>query len=323
VFDTRAYGGQAGASARIENYLGFPAGISGQALAGRAYVQAQKFGTDMAIPIEVTRLDCTGSPLGLHLNDGRKLKAKTAVVATGARYRRPAVPRLEEFEGRGVWYWASPIEARMCRQEEIVIVGGGNSAGQAAVFLASYAMKVIMLVRGKSLHESMSRYLADRIEATSNIEVLTQTEIVALSGSQRSILERVRWRHNPTGQETEKPIRNLFLFIGADPATEWLGDCGVVLDDKSFVLTGMQATDGGRPVRGSARDPTSLETNQLGVFAVGDVRSGSVKRVGAAIGEGAAVVPQLHAFLTDTVQIPPGYAPQSISSPLKSSAARP
>jgi thioredoxin reductase (NADPH) len=316
VFDTRAYGGQAGASARIENYLGFPAGISGQALAGRAYVQAQKFGTDMAIPIEVTRLDCTGSPLGLHLNDGRKLKAKTAVVATGARYRRPAVPRLEEFEGRGVWYWASPIEARMCRQEEIVIVGGGNSAGQAAVFLASYAMKVIMLVRGKSLHESMSRYLADRIEATSNIEVLTQTEIVALSGSQRSILERVRWRHNPTGQETEKPIRNLFLFIGADPATEWLGDCGVVLDDKSFVLTGMQATDGGRPVRGSARDPTSLETNQLGVFAVGDVRSGSVKRVGAAIGEGAAVVPQLHAFLTDTVQIPPGYAPQSISSPL-------
>jgi thioredoxin reductase (NADPH) len=309
VFDTRAYGGQAGASARIENYLGFPAGISGQALAGRAYVQAQKFGTDMAIPIEVTRLDCTGSPLGLHLNDGRKLKAKTAVVATGARYRRPAVPRLEEFEGRGVWYWASPIEARMCRQEEIVIVGGGNSAGQAAVFLASYAMKVIMLVRGKSLHESMSRYLADRIEATSNIEVLTQTEIVALSGSQRSILERVRWRHNPTGQETEKPIRNLFLFIGADPATEWLGDCGVVLDDKSFVLTGMQATDGGRPVRGSARDPTSLETNQLGVFAVGDVRSGSVKRVGAAIGEGAAVVPQLHAFLTDTVQIPPGYAP--------------
>jgi thioredoxin reductase (NADPH) len=309
VFDTRAYGGQAGASARIENYLGFPAGISGQALAGRAYVQAQKFGTEMAIPIEVTRLDCTGSPLGLHLNDGRKLKAKTAVVATGARYRRPAVPRLEEFEGRGVWYWASPIEARMCRQEEIVIVGGGNSAGQAAVFLASYAMKVIMLVRGKSLHESMSRYLADRIEATSNIEVLTQIEIVALSGSQSSILERVRWRHNPTGQETEKPIRNLFLFIGADPATEWLGDCGVVLDDKSFVLTGMQATDGGRPVRGSARDPTSLETNQLGVFAVGDVRSGSVKRVGAAIGEGAAVVPQLHAFLTDTVQIPPGYAP--------------
>ncbi|MEA2980994.1 MAG: thioredoxin reductase [Alphaproteobacteria bacterium] len=309
VFDARAYGGQAGASARIENYLGFPAGISGQALAGRAYVQAQKFGTDMAIPIEVTRLDCTGSPLGLDLNDGRKLKAKTVVVATGARYRRPAVPRLEEFEGRGVWYWASPIEARMCRQEEVVIVGGGNSAGQAAVFLASYAEKVIMLVRGKSLHESMSRYLVDRIEATPNIEVLTQTEIVALSGSQGSILERVRWRHNPTGQETEKSIRNLFVFIGADPATEWLKDCGVALDDKGFVLTGMQADAGGRPVLGLARDPMSLETNQLGVFAVGDVRSGSVKRVGAAIGEGAAVVPQLHAFLTDTVQLLPEYAP--------------
>jgi thioredoxin reductase (NADPH) len=309
VFDARAYGGQAGASARIENYLGFPAGISGQALAGRAYVQAQKFGTDMAIPIEVTRLDCTGSPLGLDLNDGRKLKAKTVVVATGARYRRPAVPRLEEFEGRGVWYWASPIEARMCRQEEVVIVGGGNSAGQAAVFLASYAEKVIMLVRGKSLHESMSRYLVDRIEATPNIEVLTQTEIVALSGSQGSILERVRWRHNPTGQETEKSIRNLFVFIGADPATEWLKDCGVALDDKGFVLTGMQAVAGGRPVLGLARDPMSLETNQLGVFAVGDVRSGSVKRVGAAIGEGAAVVPQLHAFLTDTVQLLPEYAP--------------
>ena len=310
VFDCRAYGGQAGASARIENYLGFPAGISGQALAGRAYVQAQKFGADMAIPIEVTRLDCTETPLGIGLNDGRRLRAKTAVVATGARYRRPAVPRLEEFEGRGVWYWASPIEARMCRHEEVVLVGGGNSAGQAAVFLAGYAKKVIMLLRGKSLHENMSRYLADRIEATSNIKVLTQTEIVALSGSQGSILERVRWRHNSTGQEIEKPIRNLFLFIGADPATDWLRDCGFILDDKGFVLTGAQATTDGRTVQDLARDPMSLETSQPGVFAVGDVRSGSVKRVGAAIGEGAAVVPQLHAFLSDTVQLLPAFVPQ-------------
>jgi len=313
VFDIRAYGGQAGASARIENYLGFPAGISGQALAGRAYVQAQKFGADMAIPIEVTRLDCTGAPLGLDLNDGRKLKAKTAVVATGARYRRPAVPRLEEFEGRGVWYWASPIEARMCRNEEVVLVGGGNSAGQAAVFLAGYARKVIVLLRGKSLHENMSRYLADRIEATSNIEVVTQTEIVALSGPPGSFLERVRWRHNPTGQEVEKPIRNLFLFIGAIPATDWLRDCGFILDDKGFVLTGMPAIADGRSVPSVARDPMSLETTQLGVFAIGDVRSGSVKRVGAAIGEGAAVVPQLHAFLTDTVQPLPDHAPQQTS----------
>lgn len=313
VFDARAYGGQAGASARIENYLGFPTGISGQALAGRAYVQAQKFGTDMAIPVEVTRLDCAGSPLGLELNDGRKLKAKTVVVATGARYRRPAISGLEVFEGRGVWYWASPIEARMCRQEEVVIVGGGNSAGQAAVFLASCAKKVIMLVRGKNLRENMSRYLADRIEAASNIEALTQTEIVALSGSQGSILERVRWRNNPTGQETERPIRNLFLFIGADPATEWLRDCGVVLDDKGFVLTGMQGIAGGRPARSLAHDSMSLETSQPSVFAVGDVRSGSVKRVGAAIGEGAAVVAQLHAFIADRVQLLPGNEPQQAS----------
>ena len=313
VFDARAYGGQAGASARIENYLGFPAGISGQALAGRAYVQAQKFGTDMAIPVEVTRLDCTGSPLGLDLNDGRKLKAKTAVVAAGARYRRPAVPRLGEFEGRGVWYWASPIEARMCRQEEVVIVGGGNSAGQAAVFLSGYARKIYMLVRDDSLNATMSRYLIDRIEATSNIEVLTQTELVALLGPQQSHLERVRWRHNPTGQEIEEPIRNVFVFIGADPATGWLKDCGMALDGKGFVLTGMQAIAGGHLGRDLAHDSMSLETNQLGVFAVGDVRSGSVKRVGAAIGEGAAVVPQLHAFLTDTVQLFPGYESQRAS----------
>lgn len=313
VFDLRAYGGQAGASARIENYLGFPAGISGQALAGRAYVQAQKFGADMAIPVEVTRLDCTGVPLGLELNDGRKLKAKTAVVATGARYRRLAVPRLEEFEGRGVWYWASPIEARMCRNEEVVLVGGGNSAGQAAVFLAGYAKKIIILLRGKGLHENMSRYLADRTEATSNIEVLTQTEVIGLSGPPGSILERVRWRHNPTGQEVEKPIRNLFLFIGAIPATDWLRDCGFILDDKGFALTGTPGIADRRPAQGLARDPMSLETTQLGVFAIGDVRSGSVKRVGAAIGEGAAVVPQLHAYLNDTVQLMPGRAPQRAS----------
>jgi len=308
MFDARAYGGQAAASARIENYLGFPAGISGQALAGRAYVQAQKFGTQVAIPIEVTRLDCTGAPLGLQLNDGRTLKSKTVVVAAGARYRRPAIPQLEKFEGRGVWYWASPIEARMCRQEEIALIGGGNSAGQAAVFLSGYAKKIYMLVRGASLHEKMSSYLVDRIEATPNIEVLTQTEMVALSGSPEARLERVRWRHNPTGQETEKPIRNVFLFIGADPATDWLRDCGVLLDDKGFVITGRDAIDSGRSARDTFQHPMSLETTQPGVFAVGDIRSGSVKRVGAAIGEGAAVVPQLHTFLTNSAESIPGPA---------------
>jgi thioredoxin reductase (NADPH) len=238
------------------------------------------------------------------------LKAKSAVVAAGARYRRPAIPQLEQFEGRGVWYWASPIEALRCRQAEVILVGGGNSAGQGAVFLSTYARKVYMLLRGASLHEHMSRYLVDRIKATPNIEVLTQTEIVALLGSPESNLERVRWRHNPTGQETEKPIRNVFVFIGADPATEWLRDSGVILDGKGFVLTGPDAVIGGPAAPGADRHPMSLETSQLGVFALGDVRSGSVKRIGAAIGEGAEVVAQLHAFLTNTVQLLPRYAPQ-------------
>jgi thioredoxin reductase (NADPH) len=294
VFDACAYGGQAGLSARIENYLGFPTGISGQALAGRAYVQAQKFGAEMAIPAEVIRLDCTGTPFGLELQDGRKLTAKTTVVAAGARYRRPAIPRLQEFEGRGVWYWASPIEARLCRQEEIALIGGGNSAGQAAVFLSDYAKRIYMLIRGTSLDESMSHYLVERIGAIPNIEVLTQTEMVALAGPPESHLERVRWRHNPTRQETEKPIRNVFVFIGADPATGWLRDRGVHLDDKGFVQTGPDVC-----VNDSPASYIPLQSNVPGVFAVGDIRSGSVKRVGAAIGEGAAVVPQLHRFLAN------------------------
>jgi thioredoxin reductase (NADPH) len=172
------------------------------------------------------------------LDGGRRVRAATVVVASGARYRRPDVPHLREFEGRGVWYWASPIEARLCRQEEIVLVGGGNSAGQAAVFLRDYSAKIWMLVRGPSLAESMSQYLIDRIKAADNIEVLTRTEIVALSGSPDGQLERVRWRNNATGEETEKPIRNVFLFIGADPATDWQRGSGVALDAKGFVQTG-------------------------------------------------------------------------------------
>src|SRR5437588_4865665 len=234
VLVCRAYGGQAGASARIENYLGFPTGISGQALTGRAYIQAQKFGARMMIPVEVVRLDLTETPFALHLDDGQRVKASTVVVATGARYRRLNVPNLRDFEGRGVWSWASPIEARLCRNEEIILVGGGNSAGQAAVFLRNFAAKIWMLVRGPSLAESMSRYLIDRIEATDNIEVLTQTEIVALYGSPQKQLERIRWRNNVTGEQTEKPIRHVFLFIGADPATTWLTDSGVALDAKNF-----------------------------------------------------------------------------------------
>ena len=297
VLDKRAFGGQAGASARIENYLGFPTGISGLALTERAYVQAQKFGAEMHIPSEVSQLDCSQQPFVLDLSDGRQIRARTVVIAAGARYRRLNLPNLHEFEGKGVWYGASPIEARLCRQSEIALVGGGNSAGQGAVFLSEYAKKIWMLVRGPDLSETMSRYLIDRIHSIPNIEVLTRTEVTGLSGTTEGQLERVRWRNNANGEETEKPIRNLFLFIGADPATEWLQGCGVAVDEKGFIRTGSadgQTGPASSPVMGEFR----LQTSVPGVFAVGDVRAGSVKRVGGAIGEGAAVVPEVHATLT-------------------------
>lgn len=300
ILETRAFGGQAGASARIENYLGFPTGISGQALAGRAFTQAQKFGAEFVIPLEVKNLDCAGPDdhlMALDMMDGWRIQARIVVVASGARYRRLNVANLADFEGRGVWYWASPIEARLCVNQEVVLVGGGNSAGQAAVFLADKVKKIYMLVRGKGLAETMSRYLIDRIAATPNIELLTETEIVGLNGSKETGLQAVRWRHNPTGQETGKPIRNVFLFIGAVPATQWLKECGVELDDKGFVKTG---TDVVMPYKANGGGTTRarLETSMPGVFAIGDVRSGSVKRVGGAIGEGAAVVAQLHGVLS-------------------------
>ena len=292
VVDARAFGGQAGASARIENYLGFPTGISGQALSGRAYTQAQKFGAQMLIPMEIEALQCDaeGAPLKVHLADGRDLVARVVVIATGARYRRPAIPRLEEFEGNGISYWASPIEARLCRGEEVALVGGGNSAGQAAVYLAAHAAKVWMLVRGKGLAATMSKYLIDRIEGTPNIELLTRTEIVALDGEPTHGLGSVRWKNRDDGREETRPMRHVFLFAGADPATEWLRDCGVAVDERGFVTTG-GACD---------RTDATLGTTIPGVFAVGDVRSSSVKRVGAAIGEGAAVVAQIHAYLASS-----------------------
>jgi len=288
VIDARSYGGQAGASARIENYLGFPTGISGQALAGRAYSQAQKFGASMLIPAEVVRLDCEraadGGPFALRLADGLAVLSRAVVIATGARYRRPDCANLKAMEGRGVWYWASPIEAKMCAGEEVVLVGGGNSAGQAAVFLAAHATKVWMLVRGAGLAASMSKYLIDRIAGIANIELRTRTEISCLSGPRESGLESVTWRHRDTKQEETRPIRHVFLFLGADPTTEWLKDCDVAVDAKGFVKTG---NGSGQP----------LETSVPGVFAIGDVRAGSVKRVGGAIGEGAAAVAQIHALL--------------------------
>lgn len=287
VVDARAFGGQAGASARIENYLGFPTGISGQALAGRAFTQAQKFGATMLIPAEAVKLDCAAQPFTLNLGCGGTLAARTIVIASGARYRRPDYANLGTLEGRGVWYWASPIEARMCTADEVVLVGGGNSAGQAAVFLSGYASKVWMLVRGPGLAASMSKYLIDRISATDNIELRTHTEITELRGSREAGIESVTWRHRDTGAEETRAIRNVFLFLGADPATAWLADCGVNTDPHGFVKTG--------------EDPRmSLCSSIPGVFAIGDLRAGSTKRVGAAIGEGAAVVSQIHTFLAQT-----------------------
>jgi thioredoxin reductase (NADPH) len=291
VLDGRSFGGQAGASARIENYFGFPTGISGQALTARAFIQAQKFGADILIPVAVKSLDCTraNGAFVLETEGGDRIQARTVVVASGARYRHPSIADIARFEGRGVWYWASQIEARLCAGEEVVLVGGGNSAGQGAVFLSGHAARVRMMVRGPGLAESMSRYLIDRIAATPNIELMTETEIVALSGAAGGNLAGVRWRDRRDSRESEGAIRNVFLFVGADPATEWLQGC-VALDKAGFVRTGVGSPDGG-----PARSP--LESSAPGVFAVGDVRSGSVKRVGGAIGEGAAAVAAIHEFL--------------------------
>jgi thioredoxin reductase (NADPH) len=305
VLDAKAYGGQAGASMRIENYLGFPTGISGQALAGRAFVQAQKFGAEVIIPVEVKSLDCNrqDGALTLTVGDGNRIQARSLVIATGARYRRPAIENLESFEGRGIWYWASPIEARLCRGEEVVLVGGGNSAGQAAVFLSGHAAKVSVVVRGDGLAHSMSRYLIDRIAATPNIELVTHSEIIGLSGTSRG-LDRVRWRNRRTGSEADGAIRNVFLFVGADPATAWLNDCGITLDKAGFVVTGARRCE--LAAEGAVN---ALESSIPGVFAVGDVRAGSIKRVGAAIGEGAQVVAALHNFLGSTSVPAPALAP--------------
>jgi thioredoxin reductase (NADPH) len=295
VVDTRAFGGQAGASNRIENYLGFPTGITGLALTARAFIQAQKFGAQFVIPLTVARLDCRDGlerPMTLEMTDGWRVQARTVVIASGARYRKLALPNLDQFTNRGIWYWVSPIEAKLCANAEAIIVGGGNSAGQAAVFLAAHAAKVWILVRGKDLADTMSRYLIDRIEASSNIEVLTETEIAELIGSEQEGLQQVRWRNRKSGAEAVRPIRHVFLFLGASPATEWLKDCGIDVDRTGFIRTG---TDVEAPC--PDRPPQAYETNVQGVFAVGDVRYCSVKRVGAAIGEGANVVAAVHGVL--------------------------
>ena len=304
VIDGRSFGGQAGASARIENFFGFSTGISGQELTGRGFTQAQKFGAEFAIPALVTGMSCDPrrppeQPLALQLEDGRTVFSRAVVIASGARYRRPAIQQLASFEGHGISYWASPIEARGCRGQDVVLVGGGNSAGQAAVYLSGHAARVLLLVRGPGLLQSMSRYLVDRIAATSNIHVHSSSELTALVPDDRGDLHTVRWRDNRAGLEHEMDIQHVFLFVGADPATEWLRGCDVTLDPKGFVKTGSDLTLE-ELVRAGRRDvPRSLETSVPGVFAIGDVRCGSVKRVGGAIGEGAVVVAQLHGYLAD------------------------
>jgi thioredoxin reductase (NADPH) len=290
VLDQRAVGGQAGASARIENYLGFPTGISGQALAGRAYNQAQKFGSELAIPLEAEKLDCDdrNGPLRLKLSSGDLMQARTVVIASGARYRRPDIPNLATFEGAGISYWASPIEAKLCEGEEIALVGGGNSAGQAVVFLAAKVKQLHLVIRGGSLEASMSHYLVERIAALRNVTLHIGTEVVGLEGDRATGLSGAIFRDRATGEQHRCELRHLFLFVGADPNTAWLQGC-VELDEKGFVLTGKDAAGG----------PTTLplETSRPRVFAVGDVRGGSTKRVAAAVGEGAAVVAQIHASL--------------------------
>jgi thioredoxin reductase (NADPH) len=283
VLDGRTMGGQAGASARIENYLGFPTGISGQALAGRAFNQALKFGVEIAIPLEVKRLDCSASPFGIEVSGDVSIRARAIVVASGARYRRPDIVNLGAFEGAGVSYWASPIEARLCAGEEIALVGGGNSAGQAVVFLAPQVRRLHLVVR-RPLTETMSRYLIDRILALPNVEMHVGCEIASLAGDRLMGLNGVAFRDCVSGSEHHCPLHHLFLFIGADPNAEWLAGC-VETDGKGFIVTGKSALP--------------LETSQRGVFAIGDVRAGSTKRVAAAVGEGAAVVAQIHALLAN------------------------
>ena len=285
ALDCRAFGGQAGASSRIENYLGFPTGISGMALMGRAFSQAQKFGVETAIPDEAVTLECGNDPLRLKLASGEEIQARCAVIATGARYRRLDLPRLEEFEGTSIHYWASPLEAKLCAGEQVALVGGGNSAGQALVFLASQARKIILLTR-RPLGATMSHYLIERIEQLSNVEMVSGVEISALHGAEGQ-LDAISWRELETGAETRLPVTQLFSFIGADPNTDWLRSSGLKLDARGFIQTGV----------GAAEERLPLESSRRGVFAVGDVRARSVKRVAASVGDGAQVVAAIHQYL--------------------------
>jgi len=296
VLESNAPGGQAGSSSRIENYLGFPTGISGQELTGRAYAQAQKFGAQIMIAKGATRLACDRQAYAVQIADAERVPARAVIIATGAEYRKPALDNLAQFEGAGIYYAATAMEAQLCVDDEVVVIGGGNSAGQAAVFLAQTARRVHMLVRGNGLADTMSRYLIRRIEENPAITLLPQTEIVALEGDGR--LERVRWRDHRNGHVETRPVRHVFMMTGAVPNTRWLERC-VVLDDKGFIKTGpdLSPDDLAAARWPLTRPPYLLETSRPGIFAVGDVRGGNIKRVASAVGEGSIAVAFVHQVL--------------------------
>lgn len=297
VLETSSPGGQAGSSSRIENYLGFPTGISGGELAARAYNQAQKFGAEILIG-KSTRLVCDRKPYIVEVENGARIPARTVVVATGAEYRRPPCKNLARFEGAGVYYAATFVEAQLCAGEEVIVIGGGNSAGQAAVFLAQMTKRVHLLVRSNSLTESMSRYLIRRIEESPDIVLHTNTEIVGLEGGDH--LESVRWQNSKTEKTEQHKICRIFIMTGADPNTRWLDGC-IVLDSKGFIKTGPDLLPENLSAAHwpLARPPYLLETSLPGVFAVGDVRGGSIKRVASAVGEGSIAISLVHQVLQE------------------------
>jgi thioredoxin reductase (NADPH) len=296
LIETEAPGGQAGASSKIENYLGFPTGVSGHELATRAIHQAQKFGAKMMIAHSIVRLDCDSHPYKVILDDGNELSARSIVIATGAQYNKPELPNLTLFEGRGIYYGATYLESQLCEGDEVIVVGGGNSAGQAAVFLSETARKVHLLVRGDGLSDTMSRYLIRRITENSKIELHVKTQITRLGGENQ--LEEVEWLNKATGEATVLPIHHVFVMAGASPRTDWLRGC-LALDDKGFILTGRDIALAGNASWKLARPPQMLETSLPGVFAIGDVRAGSVKRVASAVGEGAISVSLVHRTLAE------------------------
>jgi thioredoxin reductase (NADPH) len=298
VLEASAPGGQAGSSSRIENYLGFPTGISGQDLAARAFTQAEKFGAHIVIAQGATRLSCQRRPYAVRIENGPDVPGRTIIIATGAEYRKLSVDDASRFDGVGVYYGATFVEAQLCRGDEVVVVGGGNSAGQAAVFLAQYAKRVLMLVRSDGLAETMSRYLIRRIEQSPNIVLRTRTEIVALEGD--AALERVRCRHHATGAVETQEIRHVFVMTGAVPSTGWLDGC-IAMDSKGFIKTGpdLSKEDLAAAKWPLARLPHLLETTLPGVFAVGDVRAGNMKRVASAVGEGSTAIAFVHRVLSE------------------------